>query len=209
MDSNKKEIRFNQTEYDRIINRHGNAINALQKQIQNIQLNGLTVSNEDLTDMVNHGQKLYEQAEQLARAEAQRVCRIPAAQDAFFLETLTALNSVVSNFKNELRKIFLIDSQFGSLDTGAFEIKNTSVSLSKEWKSRLRDRLTIYETPDREEALRLSNNLKSAIDEVNIWASKNPAFKAGFGISGSGYRTLCAIDNEWGFHINIEELENV
>ena len=154
MDSNEKEIRFNQTEYDRIINRHGNAINALQKQIQNIQLNGLAVTSEDLFDVVNHGNRLYEQAEKLARTEAQRVHRIPAAQDAFFFETLSALSGVVTNFRNELRRVLLVDSQFGSLETDAFEIKTASVSLSKQWKERLRDRLTTYETPDREEALR-------------------------------------------------------
>jgi len=209
MDSNEKEIRFNQTEYDRIINRHGNAINALQKQIQNIQLNGLAVTSEDLFDVVNHGNRLYEQAEKLARTEAQRVHRIPAAQDAFFFETLSALSGVVTNFRNELRRVLLVDSQFGSLETDAFEIKTASVSLSKQWKERLRDRLTTYETPDREEALRLANNLKAAIDEINLWASKNPAFKAGFGVSGSGFRTLCTINKDWEFRINIEELENV
>lgn len=187
--------------------RYQDAAERLQKHVNQLRTIGLTVTMGDISDLLHGGRALLDQTIQKSgfrpsyeammnpkkRFEEQEASESAARR---FLNPITEKIKTVLSFES---------SRFSPLRMEAFEIVRGQVSLTDGLEEEIAEGYTIYATPERTEALKLCQDVKNAIDALNKYVENKRMFKSGFGISGSTYRTLANINEDWAFEINLEE----
>lgn len=187
--------------------RYQDAAERLQKHVNELRTIGLTVTMGDISDLLHGGRALLDQTIQKSgfrqSYEAtlnpkKRIQEQDAAESAArrFLDPITEKLKTVLSFES---------SRFSPLRLDSFEIVKGQVSLKDGLEEEISEQFTIYATPERTEALKLCQDVKNAIDALNQFAESRRMFKSGLGITGSTYRTLANINEDWAFEINLEE----
>lgn len=192
-------------EWSRVLAQHESKVANIQNVTNNLIESGLTVSHGDIKDLINNGSALYEQAEQVAKSNA-GIFKLPGARRRFIEENTVELRKAVDDAKQELIRVLNIHGS-NPLTIDAYSTVKGQISISEEWKAELKEAYTVYESPERTEALRLMNEAKTAINNLNAFVSNNPHFGAGITSSQDGRRSLLWISGDGVLHEDIDNLE--
>lgn len=201
----EQKVIFQDPKWEVIKTRHEDLIGHIQPVVDNLLANGLTVSIEDLRDLINHGKKLHNQIDQVVEANA-TIFKLPAAKRTFVNENTVALQEVIAGAKRDLFRILAIEST-RSLTIDAYLIENGKVILSDQWVVETKEAHTVRSTPSREKALELIANVEAAINELNAFVADNKFFGSGIRSSEDGRRSLMYIKGNGSICVKKEELE--
>lgn len=201
----EQKVIFQDHKWEVIKTRHEDLIGHIQQVVDNLLTNGLTVSIEDLRDLINHGKKLHNQIDDIVKSNA-KIFSLPAARQKFIEENTVALQEVIAGAKRELYKILAIESSRPS-SIDAYMIENNKVILSDQWVSEIQEAHTVRSTPSREKALELIANVEKAIEELNAFVAENRLFGSGITSSQDSRRSLMYISGKGSVHVNKETLE--
>ena len=196
-----EEIKKNGLE--KVINRHRDNVGKIQPIVTNMVEVGFDFSTEELRDLSSACSKLHKQAELMAKKEASRL-KISFRRNADYDETLEHLNHAISENAQTLSKVLLYHTQ-NPLEVEAYEVMDGVVRLSPRWIEEKEQEYTILPTDRREQAKRLVNNVRQAIEELNAFVADNRFFGKGISSLDDDRRCLCWIDGSGDFH---EETEN-
>lgn len=201
----EQKVIFQDPKWEVIKTRHEDLVGHIQQVVDNLLANGLTVSIEDLRDLINHGGKLRGQIDQIVKSNA-GIFKLPAAKQKFIEENTVALQEVITGAKRDLFRILAIEST-RSLTIDAYLIENGKVILSDQWVVETKEAHTVRSTPSREKALELIANVEAAINELNAFVADNKFFGSGIRSSEDGRRSLMYIKGNGSICVKKEELE--
>ncbi len=188
---------------ERVINRHRDNVGKIQPIVTNMVEVGFDFATEELRDLSSACSKLHKQAESMAKKEASRL-KISFRRNADYAETLEHLNRAINENTQALSKVLLYHTQ-NPLEVEAYEITDGMVRLSSRWIEEKEQEYTILPTDRREQAKRLVNNVRQAIEELNAFVTDNRFIGKGVSSWDDDRRCLCWIDGNGDFH---EEAEN-
>lgn len=196
-----EEIKKNGLE--KVINRHRDNVSKIQPIVTNMIEVGFDFATQELNDLSSACGKLHKQAEAMAKKEASRL-KISFRRNADYAETLEHLNHAISENAQALNKVLLYHTQ-NPLEVEAYEVTDGVVRLSPRWIEEKEQEYTILPTDRREQAKRLVNNVRQAIEELNAFVADNRFIGKGISSWDDDRRCLCWIDGNGDFH---EEAEN-
>ena len=196
-----EEIKKNGLE--RVINRHRDNVGKIQSIVTNMVEVGFDFATAELRDLSSSRDNLHKQAESMAKKEASRL-KITFRRNADYVETLEHLNHAISENAQALNKVLLYHTQ-NPLEVEAYEVTDGVVRLSPRWIEEKEQEYTILPTDRREQAKRLVNNVRQAIEELNAFVTDNRFIGKGISSWDDDRRCLCWIDGNGDFH---EEAEN-
>ena len=196
-----EEIKKNGLE--RVINRHRDNVGKIQSIVTNMVEVGFDFATAELRDLSSSRDNLHKQAELMAKKEASRL-KITFRRNADYVETLEHLNHAIRENAQALSRVLLYHTQ-SPLEVGAYEVVDGVVRLSSRWLEEKEQEYTILPTDRREQAKRLVNNVRQAIEELNAFVADNRFFGKGISSLDDDRRCLCWIDGNGDFH---EETEN-
>ena len=194
-------------EWEKIHLRHVNKLPEIQKIIEDLSEIGLTVATGDLHDLMNSGIALYEQARQKAKSNAS-IFSLPAARAKFITENTEILSQAILTAKTELTRILATQSQ-NPLDVMAYAITKGQISVSNDWSEALKESFTIRESSSRKQALKLMQNVKSAIQELNDFVKDNKNIGIGLTTFQDNRRSLVWIGGSGEVNLDTDSLEFV
>lgn len=199
-----EEILMTNPGWERIKAKHEAAIKALQMELNNLKEVGLSVGMEDFIDLANsNGDKLKQQAEKIVKGNAS-IFKLPGAKAKFIEENIIPLNDLIADTKNNLTSILALNSSY-PLQIEAFAITKGCITFSDEWLADLKESHTIRKTERRVEALRLIEEAKAAINNLNDFVKGNPYISIGITSSEDDRRCLCYL-NDYGTLIECPEV---
>lgn len=196
-----EEIKKNGLE--RVVNRHRDNVGKIQSIVTNMVEVGFDFATAELRDLSSSRDKLHKQAEAMAKKESSRL-KITFRRNADYVETLEHLNHAIRENAQALSWVLLYHTQT-PLEVEAYEVTDGVVRLSSRWLEEKEQEYTILPTDRREQAKRLVNNVRQAIEELNAFVADNRFFGKGISSSDDDRRCLCWIDGNGDFH---EETEN-
>ena len=196
-----EEIKKNGLE--RVVNRHRDNVGKIQSIVTNMVEVGFDFATAELRDLSSSRDKLHKQAEAMAKKESSRL-KITFRRNADYVETLEHLNHAIRENAQALSWVLLYHTQT-PLEVSAFEVTDGVVRLSSRWLEEKEQEYTILPTDRREQAKRLVNNVRQAIEELNAFVADNRFFGKGISSLDDDRRCLCWIDGSGDFH---EETEN-
>ena len=196
-----EEIKKNGLE--RVINRHRDNVAKIQPIVTNMIEVGIDFATEELRDLSSACGKLHKQAEAMARKEASRL-KISFRRNADYAETLEHLNRTIGENAQALNKVLLYHTQ-NPLEVEAYEVTDGVARLSSRWIEEKEQEYTILPTDRREQAKRLVDNVRQAVEELNAFVAGNRFMGKGISSWDDDRRCLCWIDGNGDFH---EEAEN-
>ena len=186
-----------------VIDRHRNNVGKIQPIVTNMIEVGFDFATEELKDLSSTCGKLHKQAETMAKKEASRL-KISFRRNADYAETLKHLNCSINENAQAISKVLLYHTQ-NPLEVEAYEVADGVVRLSSRWIEEKESEYTILPTERREQAKRLVNNVRQAIEELNAFVADNRFIGKGISSWDDDRRCLCWIDGKGDFH---EETEN-
>ncbi|HPE74683.1 MAG TPA: hypothetical protein PLC80_01265 [Draconibacterium sp.] len=192
-------------QWETIQKRHLNKCNDIQQVVNNLIEIGLTVTSGDLSDLINNGTALYNQAEQKAKSNAD-IFSLPAARERFIKENTESLAKDINNAKESIIRILALNST-NPLNYEAFKIEKGHVSISATWIEELKESFTIRTTESREKALELMGNVETAIKTLNDFVSDNQNFGTGVTTFDDNRRSLVWLSEKGQINLEISNLE--
>lgn len=196
-----EEIKKNGLE--RVINRHRDNVGKIQSIVTNMVEVGFDFATAELRDLSSSRDNLHKQAESMAKKEASRL-KITFRRNADYVETLEHLNHAIRENAQALSRVLLYHTQ-SPLEIEAYEVTDGVVRLSPRWIEEKEQEYTVLPTERREQAKRLVNNVRQAIEELNAFVADNRFIGKGISSWDDDRRCLCWIDGNGDFH---EEAEN-
>lgn len=188
---------------EKVIERHRNNVEKIQPIVTNMIEVGFDFGTDELKDLASVCAHLHKQAEAMAKKEASRL-KISFRRNADYAETLEHLNHAISENAQALNKVLLYHTQ-NPLEVEAYEVTDGVVRLSPRWIEEKEQEYTVLPTERREQAKRLVNNVRQAIEELNAFVADNRFIGKGISSWDDDRRCLCWIDGNGDFH---EEAEN-
>ena len=188
---------------EKVIERHRNNVEKIQPIVANMIEVGFDFGTDELKDLASVCGHLHKQAEAMAKKEASRL-KISFRRNADYTETLEYLRRTINENAQALSKILLYHTQ-NPLEVEAYEVTDGVVRLSSRWVDEKETEYTILPTERREQAKRLVNNVRQAIEELNAFVANNRFIGKGISSWDDDRRCLCWIDGSGDFH---EETEN-
>lgn len=194
---------FKKNGLEGVIERHRNNVRKVQPIVASMIEVGFDFATEELKDLSSACGKLHKQAETMAKEEASRL-KISFRRNADYAETLEHLNRTINENAQAISKVLLYHTQ-NPLEVEAFEIVDGKVRLSSRWIKEKESEYTILPTERREQAKHLVDNVRQAIEELNLFVADNRFIGKGISSWDDDRRCLCWIDGSGDFH---EETEN-
>lgn len=188
---------------EKVIERHRNNVEKIQPIVTNMIEVGFDFTTEELKDLSSSCSKLHKQAEAMAKKEASRL-KISFRRNADYVETLEHLNHAIKENAQSLSNVLLYRTQ-NPLEIEAYEVADSVVRLSSHWIEEKESEYTILPTERKEQAKRLVNDVRLAIENLNVFVADNRFIGKGISSWNDDRRCLCWIDGNGDFH---EETEN-
>lgn len=188
---------------EKVIERHRNNVEKIQPIVTNMIEVGFDFTTEELKDLSSSCSKLHKQAEAMAKKEASRL-KISFRRNADYVETLEHLNHAIKENAQSLSNVLLYRTQ-NPLEIEAYEVADGVVRLSSHWIEEKESEYTILPTERKEQAKRLVNDVRLAIENLNVFVADNRFIGKGISSWNDDRRCLCWIDGNGDFH---EETEN-
>ena len=192
-------------QWEQKLKRHADKVIDLQRLVNELTENGLTVTFGDIRDLINNGTALYEQVEQTVKSNA-GIFKLPAARKKFIEENVEVLQNVIVEAKKEINRILAVNSM-NPMNIEAFDLKKGIVSISNDWVEQMKESHIIRATPAREKALELIHNVEEAIKELNDFVKDNKYFGNGVSTFSDTRRNLVWLSGNGDVNVNIDALE--
>lgn len=188
-----------------VILKHQQAIEQLQPIATAMIEAGFDFHNNEFIDLAENKSILLKKAEEMAKKESQRL-KISFRRSEDYKQTMNYFTSLISQEYLALAKALNFNGH-SPLDPRAFDVEEGRVILAKEWIKEKTEEYTIRPTERREQACKLVQEVKQAIDNLNAFVANNIFFGKGITTSQDPRNCLCFLDEDGNFHEDKEKLE--